>query len=77
MGRSLKQRKLKKVRRVKVHRSKPAEKSSKKAMKKWEWWLIGFAFVFAFIWLIFLGKSGNITPDIETTPVPTAQTAGQ
>ncbi|MBN1355441.1 hypothetical protein JXA40_04115 [bacterium] len=67
MGRSLKKRKLSKVKRIKVSRPvADTKKSKKKTMKKWEWWLIGLAFVFAFVWLIFLGKSGSLSPDLDT-----------
>jgi hypothetical protein len=79
MGRSLKKRKLSKVKRVKVSRPVTAnakKKSKKKSMKKWEWWLIGFAFLFAFVWLIFLGKSGTLAPDLDdATPTQIASPA--
>ncbi len=75
MGRSLKKRKLKKTKRVKVARATPApEKKDKKKMKAWEWWLIGGAILFAFIWLIIIAQKGVLTPDVEeATPTPATQ----
>jgi hypothetical protein len=70
MGRSFKQRKLKKTRRVKIQRFSPGDKKSgkKKLMKSWEWWLLGVALVFALGYIIFLGKSGSMNPAPVTTP---------
>jgi hypothetical protein len=76
MGRSLKKRKLKKFKRVKLIRPETASRpDKKKKMKQWEWWLIGAAFVFALVWLIFLGKSGSMTAGVNSitpTPAPAA-----
>ena len=74
MGRSLKKRKLKKTRRVKIPKAGTPKKKEKKVMKSWEWWLFGLAIAFALIWLLFLGKSGNITQDVVTS-TPTASQA--
>jgi hypothetical protein len=76
MGRSFRQRKLKKVRRVKVQRiSADGKKSKKKTMKQWEWWLIGAAIIFALSWVIFLGKSNTITNGPSTASPTAAATA--
>jgi hypothetical protein len=67
MGRTLKQRKLKNVKRLRLKRFKETAKP-KKQMKRWEWWLLGAAFVFAFGYIIFLAKSNSLTPTPQTTP---------
>lgn len=78
MGRSLKKRKIKKTKRVKVLRPQSDRKKKKGTMKKWEWWLLGGAFVIAAIWVIILGlkgmtiqgrQTGNATPTAVETPV--------
>jgi len=76
MGRSLKKRKLKKYKRTKLARG-VSVKSKKTTMKRWEWWLIGGAFVIAIVWLIFLGFKGGLTPTFveDPTPTPVATTA--
>lgn len=79
MGRSLRQRKLKTVRRVKVQRLTTVESKGpkKKGMKTWEWYLIGGAFVAAIVWLIVLANTGAMTPAIpeQTTPTQAATTS--
>ncbi|MCD4654485.1 hypothetical protein K8T06_11205 [bacterium] len=70
MGRSFKQRKLKKTRRLKVKSVKPATKTAKdkKKIKTWEYFLWAGAIIIAISFIIFAARTGNITPDIEPTP---------
>ena len=76
MGRSLKKRKLSNVKRMKVQRFAEPVKKKKKIMKPWEWWLLGVAFVLAVAFIIYLGKSGAITPPPPTvTPAVTTSPA--
>lgn len=77
MGRSLKKRKISKTKRAKISRPSSQKKSKKKKMKKWEWWLIGLAFVVAFAWLVFLGKSGFMSPELMPSKPTPAATATQ
>ncbi|GEM_PF-6266824 len=74
MGRSFKQRKIKHVKRAKIQRVTPTETkgAKKKAMKTWEWWLLGGAFVAAIVWLIFLANTGSMTPQLPDSTTPTA-----
>lgn len=76
MGRPLKQRKLKKVRRVKVKSIKPAvsDKKAKKTMKPWEYALFGAALLIAIGFIIFAARTGSVVPDVELTPTPVEQT---
>ncbi|HPQ40330.1 MAG TPA: hypothetical protein PLV45_08150 [bacterium] len=72
MGRSFKQRKLKKTRRVKVRSATIPSKSTavkeKKKIKTWEYFLWGGAVIAAIIFIIFAARTGNVTPDIAPTP---------
>lgn len=72
MGRSFKQRKLKKTRRVKVRsktvKSKASREKEKKRIKPWEYVLAAATIVIAIGSIIFFAKTGNVTPDIEPTP---------
>ncbi len=78
MGRSLKQRKLKKVSRFRVRPTTPDPKTVKKTtMKQWEWWLIGGAIVLAALWVIILGLKGGLSPDIQPTATPVATQTGR
>jgi len=73
MGRSFKQRKLKRTRRLKVKTGKSAiqsVKKNKKKIKKWEYFLWAGAVIIAIGFIIFAARMGDVTPDIE--PAPTA-----
>lgn len=78
MGRSFKQRKIKKIRRVKVKSTKPdtgAVKKDKKSMKSWEFVLLGAALVLAIVFIIFAARTGSVIPDPEASPSPVSTTA--
>ncbi len=71
MGRSFRQRKLKKVRRVKVKSLKPdttAVVKDKKTMKSWEYFLLAGALLVAIGFIVFAARTGNVVPDTEPTP---------
>ena len=73
MGRSFKQRKIKKIRRVKVKSTKPdtgAAKKDKKSMKSWEFVLLGAALVLAVAFIIFAARTGSVVTEPETSPTP-------
>ena len=76
MGRSFKQRKLKKTKRVKVRSkvgtSKAIQKKAKSKMKTWEYFLFGGALIVAALAVIWLAQTGNITQDIAPEPTATA-----
>ncbi|MGB3976760.1 MAG: hypothetical protein WBM27_10195 [bacterium] len=79
MGRPLKQRKLKKVRRVKIKSLKPSapEKKSKSAMKTWEYVLFGAAVLVAIGFIIFAARTGSVVSDVESTPTPVEQSQSE
>lgn len=80
MGRSFKQRKLKKTRRVKVRSNSSSGKThvkTKKKMKTWEYVLFGGAAILAVLAVVWLAQTGNITQDAEPSPTPTAETQTQ
>ena len=63
MGRSFKQRKLKKVRRFKVKSIKPAEstaKKNKRTMKTWEYFLLGGALLLAIGFIVFAARTAML-----------------
>jgi hypothetical protein len=77
MGRSLKKRKLKKVRRARVKSIKPADnekKKKKKTIKTWEFILFGAALIIAVAFIIFAARTGSVVSDIDPTPSTTEQT---
>ena len=77
MGRGFKQRKVKKVRRVKVKSLKPAAATGvkdKKSMKSWEFILFGVALVVAIAFIIFAARTGNVIPESQATPTAAATT---
>jgi hypothetical protein len=78
MGRSFKQRKIKKIRRVKIKGSKPdtgAAVKDKKTMHTWEYFLLGAALILAIVFIIFAARTGSVVPDSESTPTAVATTA--
>ncbi len=76
MGRPLKKRKLKKVRRAKVKSIKPAteQKKKKKTIKTWEYVLFGAALIVAVVFIIFAARTGGVVSDVEPTPTVAEQT---
>lgn len=81
MGRSFKQRKVKKVRRVKVKSLKPdttAGVKNKKSMKTWEFFLLGGALILAIVFIIFAARTGNVVPNtVEPTPTAVSTTGSE
>jgi len=73
MGRSFKQRKLKKVRRTRVKSVKPTiatGKKDKKSMKTWEYFLLGGALLIAVGFIVFAARTGSVVPE-QTDQTPT------